>query len=120
MPCGDGQIEGSKESQIVLYLSSRGLRIQLCDYLPQRQTATGLVEKGQNRLLPFGQVSSYPLGRHIAAGAKAHGHATTCILDLGLGQTGRRSQLCHLDRTPSPLLNDAAAVKHVCDQGIPG
>ncbi len=98
MSRGHDKLQSAQDGEILPYLPLGGFGFKLRNYLPQRQTATGLVEKGQNRLLPFGQISPYALGRHITAGAKAHGHATTCILDLRLGQTGRCSQLARFTK----------------------
>ena len=88
MSRGHDKRQSSQDGEVLPYLPLGGLGLKLRNYLAQRQTATGLLEKGQNRLLTLAQVSSYALGRHIAAGAKTDRHAPTYILDLRLRQTG--------------------------------
>ena len=79
MSRGHDKLQSAQDGEVLPYLPLGGLGLKLCNYLAQRQTATGLIEKYQNRLLPLGQVSSYALGRHIAVGAETYGHVTSCV-----------------------------------------
>ncbi len=52
MTLGSREAEGPERCQIFSHLPLTGLRCKSGSYLSQRQTATGLIQHGEDRLLP--------------------------------------------------------------------
>ena len=75
-------------------------------------------ENGENGLLTVGHFP-FDTARHVGAWSETHGHAAAGVLDLRRWQTGGRGQLPHLDRPPTPLLDDATEVEDPRDPRVP-
>ena len=114
-----GKFKGFQEAQVQAHLTIRRPIFERGDNLPHRQAVRRFVEHRQNGALPFGDRALNPFRRNIAPWSEAHRHAAAALFDVRPGQIRLRRDLGHLDGTPSPCLDDAAAIEHPCDQRVP-
>ena len=116
---GTGEFKGSQGLQVLPHLARGSAVHQPGQDVPQRDPLRRLAENRQDGALALGQVEPDPLRRYVSAGTEAHGHGATGVLDFRAGKSGPLGQFRHPERTPAPVLDNAAPIEDTGDQRVP-